>query len=127
MAVKIQPMALPGRWATIKAPMTMNALTPTSSTRKPAGSCWKLPLATERMVVTTMLMTNSASSDKATQVQHLRTVPPRSLVALNRILRTGPRSTAGPSQDRYERPGSTEPEIRAARGSSVKDLSDGPP
>jgi hypothetical protein len=102
MAVKIQPMALPGRWATIKAPTTMNALTPTSSTRKPAGSCWKLPLATERMVVTTMLMTNSASSDKATQVQHLRTVPPRSLVALNRILRTGPRSTAGPSQDRYE-------------------------
>jgi hypothetical protein len=47
MAVKIQPMALPGRWATIKAPTTMNALTPTSSTRKPAGSCWKLALATE--------------------------------------------------------------------------------
>jgi hypothetical protein len=101
MAVKIQPMALPGRWATIKAPTTMKALTPTSNTRKLAGSCWKLPLATERMMVTTMLMTNSASSDKATQVQRLRTVPPRLLGRVGTgALRDGQRSTVGPFRDR---------------------------
>jgi hypothetical protein len=31
MAEKIQPMTLPGRWATITAPMTMNAVKANSS------------------------------------------------------------------------------------------------
>jgi hypothetical protein len=83
----------------------MKALKPTSCTRKPAGSCWKLPLATERMVVMTMLMTKNASSDKATQVQRLRTVPPRLLGRPEprpANWATFYRGTVPRSQDRYE-------------------------
>jgi hypothetical protein len=55
MAEKIQPMALPGRWATIKAPTTMKALKPTNSIAWLVASCWKVPLASARMSPTTRL------------------------------------------------------------------------
>jgi hypothetical protein len=55
MAEKIQPMGLPGRWATIKAPTTMKALKPNASPTWPAASGWKVPLTTDRMIAATML------------------------------------------------------------------------
>jgi hypothetical protein len=44
MAEKIQPMVLPGRWATITAPTAMNAAKASSRLL----SCSKWPLATDR-------------------------------------------------------------------------------
>jgi hypothetical protein len=125
-AEKIQPMALLGRWATTKAPTTMKAPKPNTSTTKLAGSCWKVPLATVRMVVKTMLTTKTASIDQATRVQRLPTALPRLLCAVGSALRDGQRLTARPSRERYE------PRHRAKHGLSVKapqvskHLSDGP-
>jgi hypothetical protein len=76
---KIQPMALPGRWATIKAPTTMKALKPRNSRSWLPTSCWKVPLATARRSPTTRLTMMTASMDQATQLQRLPTVPPRLL------------------------------------------------
>ena len=55
MAENIQPMALLGRWATIKAPTTMKALKPNDSPTWPAASGWKVPLTTDRLIPATML------------------------------------------------------------------------
>ena len=44
IAEKIQPTALPGRWATMTAPTTMNAAKASSRLL----SCSNLPLATDR-------------------------------------------------------------------------------
>ena len=46
MAEKIQPMALPGRWATITAPTTMKARKPQQKATKKPGS--RVPLATDQ-------------------------------------------------------------------------------
>jgi hypothetical protein len=54
MAENIQPMALLGRWATIKAPTIMKALKPNASPTWPAASGWKAPLTTYRLIAATM-------------------------------------------------------------------------
>ena len=54
-AEKIQPMALPGRWATIKAPTIMKALKPSVSPTWPAASGLKVPLWIDRTIADTML------------------------------------------------------------------------
>jgi hypothetical protein len=77
MAEKIQPMVLPGQWATITAPTAMNAAK--ASSRLLSCSKWKLPLATDRGTPTPSTATKTASMDQATQVQRLRTVSPRLL------------------------------------------------
>jgi hypothetical protein len=62
MAAKIQPTALPGRWATIAAPTTMNAAK--------AGSrviCWKWPLTTNNGITTAKQAMKIASMDQATE------------------------------------------------------------
>jgi hypothetical protein len=48
IAEKIQPTALPGRWATMIAPTAMNAAKASSRLL----SCSKLPLATDRGTAT---------------------------------------------------------------------------
>jgi len=82
MAEKIQPIGFPGRWATTKAPTTMKAPKPSTNTMKLAGSCWKLPSATARMVAKTTLTMKTASIDQATQLQRL----PTACLASSRVL-----------------------------------------
>jgi hypothetical protein len=72
-------MALPGRWATMTAPTTMNAVKASSRAMLRPGSRWKLPLSTDRVTVTTKQTTKIASMDQASQVERLRKVPPRLL------------------------------------------------
>jgi hypothetical protein len=73
MAEKTQPMALPGRWATIRAPTTMKAAKASSSpTVSASGWRWKLPLATESTTRATTLAVQIASNAQATQVERLR-------------------------------------------------------
>jgi hypothetical protein len=48
MPAKIHPSGLSGRWATITAPTTMNAVNASSRARFMPGSRWKLPLAIDR-------------------------------------------------------------------------------
>jgi hypothetical protein len=79
MAEKTQPMALLGPWATAKAPTTMKAPKPSTYTTRLAGSCWKPPSATARMVAKTTLTMKTASMDQATQLQRLPTRLPRLL------------------------------------------------
>ena len=74
MAEKTQPMALPGRLATIRAPTAMNAAKASSSpTVSARGWRWKLPLATESTTRAATLAANAASSAQATQVERLLT------------------------------------------------------
>jgi hypothetical protein len=84
MAEKSQPIALPGRWATIKAPTIMKALKPTNSRTWLPASCRKVPLATARISPATRLTTKTASMDQATQLQRLPTGLPRFLRVSNR-------------------------------------------
>jgi hypothetical protein len=54
MAEKIQPTALPGRWATTTAPTIMNAVKASAREACWTGSCWKSPLTTIRSIPTPM-------------------------------------------------------------------------
>jgi hypothetical protein len=73
MAEKTQPMALPGRWATTRAPTPVKAAKASSSpTVSASGWCWKLPLAIDSATSATTLTTHATSSAQATQVERLR-------------------------------------------------------
>jgi hypothetical protein len=79
MAEKIQPMALPGRWATISAPTTMNAAKASSSgsvSLKAPGP--KVPLATDSATSAATPAVQAASIAQAIQVERFLT--PRLLV-----------------------------------------------
>ena len=74
MAANTQPMALPGRLATIRAPTPMNAAKARSSpTVLARGWRWKLPLATESTTRAATLADHAASIAQATRVERLRT------------------------------------------------------
>src|SRR5205823_7109000 len=71
MAAKIQPTALPGRWATTRAPTPVNAVKARSSAIVSVSdsSCWKLLLAPASRRPAATQAANAASRDPATQVQ----------------------------------------------------------
>jgi hypothetical protein len=76
MAEKSQPMALPGRWATITAPTTMNAAKASVRANRKPGRRWKLPLATDRGNPTPVQATKMPTMAQATQVERLPIASP---------------------------------------------------
>src|SRR5512132_829866 len=102
MAEKIQPTGLPGRWATIRAPITRKAVNASSKARLSVEALRRLPVAAESMKRAVTLMTKTASIDQGAQVDRLPTVasPPSS--SWNHAPRGWQCSTARPSRDRYE-------------------------
>ena len=74
MAEKTQPMALPGRWATTRAPTPMKAAKASSSpTVSASGWRWKLPLGTESPTRAATLAVQTISIAQATQVERFLT------------------------------------------------------
>jgi hypothetical protein len=104
MAEKIQPMTLPGRWATISAPTTMNAAKASSSgsvSLKAPGP--KVPLATESATSAATPAVQVASIAQATQVE--------------RFLTRGSSSAVGRRCSGHSYPGSVPGALRSGDGS----------
>jgi hypothetical protein len=78
MAEKIQPIGLPGRWATIRAPpTTMKAVKAShSGTVSSRGWVRKSPLAAESALAVTKMAPKAASNPQATRVERLLTWRP---------------------------------------------------